>query len=336
MQASHNADMPSICCHTSAYVSIRQHTSADVSTNTSVHYLHARVEERAGSMQAPHNPDMPPICCHMQRSPPLAIDSIYARAMSYQRCDDEFVTSAYIRHHTSGIRRIRQHTSAYYLRRRVRDQAPQQPRGRAAYVWRPRGGSRQRPAAAAPPLHPHLLLLHSPTAPRQAPTLSPRALPANLTSLQTRRRWLPTRTCCDTSAYVSIRQRTSAYVSIRPQMIFHSYLLRYLRIRQHTSAYVSIRQHTSAYVRIRPHMASHSYFLRYVSVRQRTSAYVSIRQHTSAYVKHTSENVCIRQAYVCIRLHTSAYTSAYVSYCFALVLAAILRAHRMLTYARVC
>jgi hypothetical protein len=76
-----------------------------MSTNTSIHYLHARVKERASSMQASHNADMPSICCHMQRRPPLAIDSIHARAMSYQRCD----TSAYVSD-TSAYVSIRQHT----------------------------------------------------------------------------------------------------------------------------------------------------------------------------------------------------------------------------------
>jgi uncharacterized protein (UPF0216 family) len=65
----------------------------------------------------------------------------------------------------------------------------------------------------------------------------------------------------NTSACVSMRQRTSAFVSIRCSrapalrlpLIIHLNTSAYVRMRQHTSAYVSIRQHTSAYVSIRRH-----------------------------------------------------------------------------------
>jgi hypothetical protein len=61
------------------------------------------------------------------------------------------------------------------------------------------------------------------------------------------------------SAYISIRQHTSAYVCIRQQSLILRDAAPVLahNVRQHTSAYVSIRQLTPAYVSIRqPHLAS--------------------------------------------------------------------------------
>jgi hypothetical protein len=243
MAALRSSNVNTITCirrHMSAYVSIRQHTSACVCC-----------------MAALRSSNVNTIT---SRARTLAHCATWRRRTPESRCQTPH-TSAYVstRQHTSADVSIRQHTSAYVSIRQT-----------------PGGGERRNPGAR------HRTRQHT---------------SAHVSIRQ------------HTSAYVSIRQHTSAYVrhleeenagipvpdtripraalthkqrrpGTRQRRRGHDSHLTYAHvIRQHTSAYVSIRQHTSAYVMTRTGIASSSGVS--VSPRQHTSAYVSIREHTT-------------------------------------------------------
>jgi hypothetical protein len=109
------------------------------------------------------------------------------------------------------------------------------------------------------------------------------------------------RICQHSSAYVSIRQRSTCLILELPDM------------RQPMSAYVSIRQHTrrsrltSSAAKYLSDTSATGHTSAYVSLHQPTSAYVSI--HVAAGLPAAPRSTCLIPALPDIRQPTSAYVS---------------------------